>query len=154
MTADFSPDPPFEHYNYDVLEGRDINHPACQCFLCREWFAKSDAFKASELACEGHKNRCRCDDCKVRHKVRLAMIAAGMRRDIYSELSFLTKNETWRDEILAWFLNFIKTTNKKDSWFALKAEGHPLNYWLQKWATERSLKRRARFNRKNKVKQL
>jgi hypothetical protein len=147
VPIDFTPDPSFEHYNFDVLQGADPKIPPCKCFLCREWFAKSDEYKAAELVCEGHNNRCRCADCKLRHKARLAMIAAGMRRDIYSELSFLVKNESYRDEILTWFLTFLKTTNRKDSWFALKTEGFPLDYWLQKWATERSLKRRAKRNR-------
>jgi len=149
MAMDLSPDPSFEHSNWDIIDGRDPTIPACQCFLCADWWSKSDAFKAVELVCETHPGNCRCRECKKlnRHQVRTAMIAAGMRRDIYSELSFLVRNEVFRDEILAWFLNFVKTTTKKDSWFALKAENYTLDYWLQKWSTERSLRKRAKLNK-------
>lgn len=151
MTNDFSPDPSFNHSNWDQIDGRDPTVPACGCFLCKDWFLKSAQFWEQEGVCKDHNNLCRCSKCLVRIKVRTAMIAAGMKRDIYSELSFLTKNENYRDEVLSWFLNFIKTCNKKDTWWAFKTEGFPLDYWLQRWHTEKTLKASANRNKRRKA---
>lgn len=64
------------------------------------------------------------------------MTAAGVRRDAYSELSYIARDRKWRDEFLTWFLSYLKTSRRKASWFAFKMDRKTLGAWVEDWATQ------------------
>ncbi len=132
-----TPAPPADHYNYDELAG-DAVTPKCLCCLCLNWDKALAETKAIEATGEsdGHPPYCLCDPCKILRAARIKMTAEGVRRDAYSELSFITRNKAWRKEFLVWFFTGLKTSKRRDSYFAFKFDRITLGEHVERWAIE------------------
>jgi hypothetical protein len=125
------PNPPFTHYNYDELEDY------CCCFLCQDVTLQIAIVRKLEPDPENtHDMTCSCGNCKQARKEKTALTAYSVRRDCYSELSYLTRNKKWRDEFLTWFLNTLILTEHAQSYWSASVDSMPLSHWIEKWAIE------------------
>jgi hypothetical protein len=122
--------PPFEHYNYDALEDY------CGCFLCRDVEYQMAIVRKLEPDPEiTHDMNCPCSNCKHVRKEKSALTAYSIRRDCYSELSYLVRNKKWRNEFLIWFLAILLSPQSQSYWSAV-VDSLPLSHWIERWAGE------------------
>jgi hypothetical protein len=120
------------HWNYDELD--DPNNP-CLCVLCRATRETTAASAILRIPI-GHKVfTCGCTPCLARRSAMGAEMEAANRRTVYSELAWLTRYRTWREEFLLWL--WSKVTDP--AWHP------PLTKWRQNWNQERSPNITTRF---------
>ncbi len=67
----------------------------------------------------------------------MALLANANKRDLYSELSFLTHDKRDGEEFLAWVLDKVSGTNYKGmGWWANHSAKLTLGHWILTWAGE------------------
>ncbi len=124
---------PFAHFNYDEV---DI---FCQCPLCRSYFTAVMDFAFVLSVTEGHRWHCRCRLCDDKRTIHRTSLTAGSRRDLFSELSFLTHEHPFSRQFLSWVLAKIQddrlkgTALRTDSWWANHSPKKPLSAWMTEW---------------------
>ena len=125
--------PKLNHFNYDEL---DVN---CNCGLCSA--ERRTGAEYSKFLCDNvqHSWTCQCETCKIRNKLYENYLIAGIKRDTFSELSYLTQDHTERGPFLAWVW---RATQKEDSttsktfsrtWWLNQGMIATLGWWLDKW---------------------
>lgn len=103
-----------DHYNYDLLHD-------CPCRLC-SGYRVLEASAKRRRASGGPA----CD---------IPFIAQSMRRDTYSELTYVVRDRAWAAEFLAWVLAILDDRGcKDDHWWAIRAQERSLGQWIEDWA--------------------
>lgn len=121
-------DPPREHFNYDDID------LFCRCTLCVKYFEAVLDFEFFLSVTEGHRWHCTCYLCGQKRKHHTTSLAESSRRDLYSELSYLTHAHPFAPPFLNWVLRIIRdATFKSESWWASHAQKRALSTWMVDW---------------------
>jgi hypothetical protein len=68
---------------------------------------------------------------------RDALVSAN-KRDLYCELSFLSRGRSWQALFMAWVWKRISDPEwKREPWWFKEAEKRPLWNWIEDWRTEK-----------------
>jgi hypothetical protein len=128
IDASDHPLPPQNHFNYDDID------VFCRCALCTEYYRATGEFSFHTKLTVGHKWHCKCFMCSQRREAHIESLAAGSRRDLYSELSYLTHGHPYANRFLYWILQLIRDPcYKSDAWWATHSPKKPLNAWMNEW---------------------
>lgn len=122
--------PSYEHYNYDDL---DVD---CKCCLCLGYFTAREVHHVLLTDTSDHKWRCPCAVCKEKRKAYMTLLATANKRDLYSELSFLTHDKRDGEEFLRWVLDKVTSKYKGMGWWANHSAKLTLGHWILQWADE------------------
>ncbi len=126
------PLPSLKHYNYDDLDG------SCGCALCNHYRHAVKAYEAYIQGKSSHVWSCTCAECKTRMKIYEEVLLSSLKRETYSELSFLCENHPDKGPFLAWVW---RATQYPDghrrtfsrAWWLDRGAKVPLGWWLRKW---------------------
>lgn len=123
--------PSLNHYNYDNLDG------SCNCALCKDWRDCTDAYTSHLEKEPAHVWQCDCHTCKEKTKAYNALLCASMKRDTYSELSFITDAHPDKGPFLAWVWRATQYKGRKKTfsqgWWLDQGQKVPMFWWLSKW---------------------
>ena len=121
--------PPIDHFNYDELHN-------CPCHLCegeRRLGAEAQD-KRILLEEEGERFGPDVPPEKRYEPISIAFLAQSNRRDLYSELSWLTQGRGWRAQFLRWVLDRIEDHEwHGEPWWAWRSQTRTLGSWIKEW---------------------
>jgi hypothetical protein len=66
----------------------------------------------------------------------MTLLATANKRDLYSELSFLTHDKRDGEEFLLWVLDKTTSKYKGMGWWANHSAKLTLEHWILQWADE------------------
>lgn len=124
--------PSLKHYNYDILDGD------CQCSLCEHWRKSVHEYGNFIADTPSHAWSCTCVTCRKKMKVYDRVLVASLKRETYSELSYLVENHPEKGPFLAWVWRATQYPdgNRKTfshSWWLDRGAKVTLGWWLRKW---------------------
>lgn len=124
--------PSLNHFNYDELDQH------CHCPLCEAERDAATIYTNFTDIHELHIWTCQCKECKQRGKLYEDLLLATVKRDTYSELSYLVQKHPEKGPFLAWVwrttqhLNTQKKTFSRN-WWINRGIVTTLGWWFRKW---------------------
>lgn len=119
-----------DHYDYPVLDS------SCACSVCTDWRIKRDAYQAALAPVVAHNRSCRCAGCRSMRSLRTVYHASVNRRDLYSEMSWLVRNEPKGPDVMTWLLHSeMQRPDRGDGWWEGRAPYYPLAHFLSRGMT-------------------
>lgn len=123
--------PSLYHYNYDDLDEN------CQCSLCVPWRDALNAYKEYMEGKPVHVWACTCKVCKTRMNLYEEVLVRSIKRETFSELTFLVEKHPEKGPFLAWVWRSTqyegprKTFSRK--WWLDRGAKITLGWWTRKW---------------------
>lgn len=124
--------PPIVHFNYDDLDEN------CHCALCSEYRSTVAHYIQRRRDTRKHSAECDCFMCVSKQAAILEMRVASNKRDIYSELSYLTSAHRLGAEFLRWvYARMTDESFRGPEWWANDSMRLSLRAWMDEWHRHR-----------------
>ena len=128
MTPQPNNHPPVAHYNYDELEDD------CHCPLCESYRESVKHLMECRRMTRRHPVTCTCWTCNNKRQAALDAVVAINKRDLYSELSYLTSGHKLGATFLRWIYDRITDENfRSPQWWATDVNRIALKSWMDTW---------------------
>lgn len=123
--------PTLKHYNYDDLD------TDCHCTLCVQWRQSLSSYRDYMQDRPVHIWSCTCVPCKTRMRLYEEVLITSIKRETYSELSYLVEKHAEKGPFLAWVWRSTQYDGNRKTfsraWWADRGAKITLGWWLKKW---------------------
>jgi hypothetical protein len=126
QSAEVAIPPPTSHFNYDEMDD-------CQCALCTDYRQAVTEYKYWVAYTAKDTQDCDCFYCQRKAGSLEYLRIATAKREIYSELSFLTKGSPSHPSFMKWMSGVITHNEDKSGWWSQVAYNKPLKFWMLQW---------------------
>ncbi len=108
---------PWQHEHYDVGELEN-----CSCHICSQWRERRQEYLQLREQTLRHSSKCVCAGCYRKRAAFAIFQALDIKRNLYSELSYVVQEERHRDILLDGVRELIMDDGIADVWWLTKAQ--------------------------------